>query len=377
MRIALYGGSFNPVHNEHVNIVKAALSTLKLDKLIVVPTYITPAKDYAQIAPAENRLECCRIAFGDCPFVEISDYEIKKEGVSYTYLTCRHFKDLYPKDELYFLLGGDALASFADWKNPEKILECVTLAACARENDAALDCEIERTENAFSCKIIKVGYVGKSVSSTKIRALASLGENIESLVPQNVAEFLKSKQLYLLPQISNVKKYLTEARWRHTVGVVIFAAENADRLKVRERDAIIAAALHDSAKNLSLDSDELKGLTLPENTPPPVVHQYAGAYLSEYVFCINDKDILNAVRYHCSGRENMSPLEKLIYLADLLEDGRSFDEVDELRRKFKKSVDGALCDAFRVQLEYILKSGKDLCSLTVRAYEFLKNNGEF
>ncbi len=377
MKIAIYGGSFNPVHNEHVNIVKAAVSALNLDKVVVLPTAITPDKTYVMTAKARDRLKMCRLAFAEVAQAEVSDYEIKRGGVSYSYVTCRHFRKLYPHDELYFLIGGDSLAKFDRWKKPEEILKCVTLAVCAREDTEALKSEIVRIGSLFKREIVSINYVGKAVSSTKIRVLAALGEDVSDFVPNAVKQHILRGQLYLIPKIGEVKKYLTEERYAHTLRVAACAARNAPRARVYEFDAVVAAALHDVAKYLGADAEELKGFTPPRDVPPPVLHQYSGAYVAEHTFGISDETILNAIRYHASGRENMSALEKLIYLADLLEDGRKFDGVDKLRLSFARDIDRGLSEALGHQLKYLKSTGEPIYGLTVRAYEFIKNNGGF
>lgn len=377
MKIAIYGGSFNPVHNEHINIVRAAKTALNLDKVIVLPTFITPDKTFARCAKARDRLKMCRLAFGGEEGVEVSDYEIKRGGVSYSFVTCRHFRKLYPDDELYFLIGGDMLAAFDRWKKPEEILKCVTLAVCARESTDNLRREIVRVGGLFKREIIEVGYVGKAVSSTDVRTLISLGEDISDFVPNPVKRHILWGQLYSIPNLPDVRKYITESRLRHTVGVAKLAARNAPRARVYEYDAVVAAALHDVAKYLDTDAEELRGFVPPRDVPPPVMHQYTGAYVAEHTFGVRDEAILNAIRYHCSGRENMSALEKLIYLCDLLEEGRSFPGVESLRKSFARNIDKGLCDALKHQLEYIKSVGDPVYGLTERAYEFIKDNGGF
>ena len=100
--------------------------------------------------------------------------------------------------------------------------------------------------------------------------------------------------------------------------------------------------MHDCAKFLGADAPELKGFKCPENVPPPVVHQFSGAYVAEHTFGVKDEAVLNAIRYHTSGRENMSGLDKLIFLSDLLEEGRDYNGVEELREIFKKDIDECL-----------------------------------
>jgi nicotinate-nucleotide adenylyltransferase len=96
MRIAIFGGSFDPVHREHVNFVRAAIGCLRLDKVFVMPAHTPPHKPYRTLLPDADRLELCRLAFSSMSEVEVSDYEIAQGGTSFTYLTCRYFREKYP-----------------------------------------------------------------------------------------------------------------------------------------------------------------------------------------------------------------------------------------------------------------------------------------
>lgn len=374
MRIGLYGGAFNPVHNEHVNLARAAKETLGLDKIFIIPTFVSPHKRGAIMVRGRERMQMCRLAFGEIDGAEISDCEIRRGGVSYSYITCRRFRKEFPDDELYFLMGADMLASFSEWKEPNEILKCVTPAVCARESANALKPLIVQFGERFRREIVTVNYVGKAVSSTRVRTLAALGEDISAYVPEKVKTYIRSQELYLRPNLREVKKYLTEERWAHTVRVAVMAAENCRRVGAEETDAITAAALHDCAKYLGANAPELDGFVPPDNVPAPVLHQYSGAYVAEHTFGIRDETVLNAIRYHTSGRENMSGLEKLIYLSDLLEEGRNFPEVNALRKIFAQDIDKALLAALEHQCAYLKTTGAPVYPLTVRALNYIKEN---
>lgn len=374
MKIAIFGGSFNPVHNEHVNIVKAAVSALGLDKVIVTPTAITPAKDGGLSASGKDRLEMCRLAFNGVPCAEVSDYEIKRGGVSYTYLTCRAFAEKYPDADRYFIVGADMLDNFHTWKNPEEILSYVKLAVCARENVESLKKSVSDFEQKFGKRVTPFGYVGAAVSSTKLRVYCALGEDISGYTDKKVAEYAATNALYDLKNLQNVKELLTPRRWAHTLRVAVFAAERRALAKADERTVITAAALHDCAKNLPPDSPYLAGFAPPDDVPEAVVHQYGGAYVASRTFGITDADVINAIKYHTSARENMSGLEKLIYLADMLEEGRSFDGVEELRQALNLGLDYCLYKALSHQIKYLQSAGQKIYPLTLRAYEYLKRN---
>lgn len=372
MKIAIFGGSFNPVHNEHVNVARAAVESLSLDKIYIVPTFISPHKRGSVAVRGRERMEACRLAFRSLPQAEISDCEIQRGGVSYSYVTCRRFKKLYPNDQIFFLMGADMLESFHSWKRPEEILKCVTPAVCARERADELRPLIKKFCEKFRSEIVSVNYVGKPVSSTRVRTLAALGEDISHLVPRETAAYIRTNGLYARPDLQKVKPYLTQSRWQHTVRVAVMAACHCSRAGVSEQDAITAAALHDCAKYLSLDSPELKGFTPPEGVPEPVLHQYSGAYVAEHTFGVKDADVLNAIRYHTSGRENMTDFEKLIFLADMLEEGRDFEGVEALRALFFRDIDGAMLACLKHLLDYRNKVGGDIYPLTKRALNYFK-----
>lgn len=370
MKVAIFGGSFNPVHNEHINIVKEAIKSLNLDKVIIMPSNITPAKVGRMFANNADRLNMCKLAFGDISKAEVSDFEILQGGISYSYITCQEFKNRYPHDERYFIVGGDMLESFSQWKKPEEILSCVTLAVCARENKQKL----ERAEADFCARfgnsVAKFGYVGKNISSTRIRALAALGESLAGLVDSRVQAYIKAHSLYLIDGAEKVKASLSEYRWKHTVGVAACAAENCSYYGVSERDAVTAALFHDCGKELAPDSKLISDCPLPADVPSPVVHQFTGAYLAEHLYGIKDKAIINAVKYHCSGRAAMSPFEKLIYLSDMVEEGRNYEGVDELRAAFKSDKDKAFILALKRHMNHLKTSGFPVYSLTKKAYEY-------
>ena len=105
MKIGIFGGSFDPVHTEHVRLAVSAIESLGLDKLFVVPAATPPHKPGKKMTADEVRLRALELAFEDIPKVVVSRYELDQKGTSYTYLTCRHFKEVYPEADLYFLVG--------------------------------------------------------------------------------------------------------------------------------------------------------------------------------------------------------------------------------------------------------------------------------
>ena len=374
MKIALFGGSFDPVHREHVNYVRAAIRELSLDLVIVMPSRLAPHKRLGAQADGEARLQMCRIAFEHEPRVRVSDFELSQDGVSYSYLTCRAFAKYYPDAERYFLVGADMLEDFFTWKQPEDILNHVTLVACGRgaEETEALRA---RFYSAFGKDFLSLGFSGEAVSSTDIRVSLAFGKDPEAL-DERVLAFICERGLYTHPAIAPALALEKPERREHSFRVAQMACARARSLRIPEEKALLAAALHDCAKYVPLSSPLLEGFSCPENVPPPVLHQYTGAYLAEQHFGIRDREVLDAIRYHTSGRAGMGELEKLVYLSDLLEAGRDFPGVETLRALFWNDLDECLFESLRHEVEYLNSTGKEVYPLTQEAYDFVKSRVE-
>jgi len=377
MRIAIFGGSFDPIHTEHIRLAQAAIEELGLDKLFVMPAYAPPHKKGKALSPDEDRLEMCRLAFQGNDVVEISDYEIQRQGTSYTYLTCQYFREKYPSAEIFWIVGADMLQDFPTWKNPENILENVTLAACGREiqDESWWENEQKKFFARFQKNFCKFSYNGAAVSSTKIRVLAGAGMRLTPFVAKNVEQYIQSKGMYVIPNADKALSLEKETRRAHSLRVAELAASRAGKLGVLEKKAIEAALFHDCAKNLPEDCMYLQGFALPTewgDVPKEVAHQFAGAYVAEKFLNVTDAEILDAIRYHTSARPNMGELEKLIFLADMLEAERHYQGVEELRTLFWKgnSLDECLEEALYQTLLFLRSKGGEVYPLTQIAYDY-------
>ncbi len=198
MKIAVLGGTFNPVHLGHLNIVNAVLRDLNPDKLIVMPTGTPPHKKAQDLASDEDRLAMLNLALCDFGNVTVSDYEMLNEGKSYTVLTLEHLHSLYPNDELYFVMGSDMLFSFLKWFRPERIMELATLVGiCRSESSRQRDKESADKIIAAGGKCILINCPAVEVSSTEVRERIKSGEAVSDVLPQKVADYIKERGLYI------------------------------------------------------------------------------------------------------------------------------------------------------------------------------------
>ena len=234
MRIGIFGGSFDPIHSEHIALARQAVVDLALDRLFVMPAANPPHKPWRNLTPDRDRLAMCTLAFSEDAMITVSDYEIEKGGASYTYLTVRHFKELYPQAELFFLVGTDMLRNFPLWRNPEDILENATLAVCARaEEEGWAQEERAAFQKRFGKEFVVLSYEGKDVSSTKIRVLAGAGMDITAYTDEKVAAYIAENELYKIDGAVSSLALQKPSRAAHSVRVALLAAERAG-IPVRE-----------------------------------------------------------------------------------------------------------------------------------------------
>ena len=189
MSIAMYGGSFDPIHNGHIALCRAALEESRADRLLLVPTGESPHRDNTGKTPFVHRLALCQIAAREIPRAEASDLEQRLGGVNYTIRTVLALKRQYPDQPLFLIVGGDMLLCFHRWKDYRAILENVTLLAGARTGD-------QRRELEEYCRrvlpdypqIRLVDFSPIEISSTRLREMAAKGEDLSPWVPAGVAE---------------------------------------------------------------------------------------------------------------------------------------------------------------------------------------------
>ncbi|EKY22256.1 hydrolase, HD family [Clostridium celatum DSM 1785] len=185
-------------------------------------------------------------------------------------------------------------------------------------------------------------------------------------------------------EIDKIKDYVKEnlkvGRYNHTLGVVNTAVELAKVFGEDQKKAEIAALCHDVAKNMDLEQlrkiidEENITLSIDEENTKEIWHSIAGPIIAKNIFKINDEEILSAMRWHTTGKENMSNLDKIVYLADLIEPSREFDGIDEIRSISYKSLDLAMIKALTHTTIYLLNKGYAVDINTIKARNYLLYN---
>lgn len=197
MKICFFGGTFNPVHNGHVTLLEHAKEQFGFDKIIVIPTNIPPHKEVEFSVSDEERLDMCRLAFDG--IAEVSDYEIVEDTVSYTINTMRHFKNVYPDDDFYFLMGSDMLFMFEKWKSYKELLSVISIVVASREENETDALETKKSElEKDGGKIYIMKTEPYVISSSKIRKMIKSGnKDFSCYLPERVVKYILRKKLYL------------------------------------------------------------------------------------------------------------------------------------------------------------------------------------
>ncbi len=199
--IGILGGTFNPIHNQHLYLAKCAYEQLALDRVILIPSGISYLKQGTNVLPSDIRYEMCMIAAKELPYVEVSDIEIKRSGNTYTRDTIQELLEADSEAVYCFIIGGDTLFMMDKWKDPEYIFKNCRIAVAARkdENDQTpekIRQKISEYEEKYNASISILETEVSDLSSRMIRSLAAKGEDISSYVPAGVAGYIREKGLY-------------------------------------------------------------------------------------------------------------------------------------------------------------------------------------
>lgn len=198
-KIGILGGTFNPIHNGHIHIGKEALKALDLDKVIFVPTGKPRHKLNDAALLSENlRYIMVNLAIEGNEGFDISDYEIKKKGFSFTYETLKYFSEIYKDSKLYFISGADCLINIYKWKNVADIFKRATLVVFNRPGFSKEDImtQKKRVEEDFQTEIIFLDVEPLDISSTDIRKAIKNHDEIADIIPKSVMNFIKEHNLY-------------------------------------------------------------------------------------------------------------------------------------------------------------------------------------
>ncbi len=395
MKVGFFGGTFDPVHNGHVNMVEDAIRLGHLDRLLVVPAGRTVHKPVERVSSAGMRYLMCHLAFASVRGVEVSRIEVLRELGSYTIDTLRELKStLSGKDHLYMVCGADILFDILHWRSPEAILREIRILASLRpgHDRSGMETRAHELRDRYGADITFFEARQTDVSSTAVREAIERSLSIKEMVPSAVERFIRMAGLYgpddpldsLDPDQQErlrsaervLLSFMEPERLSHSVLTMTTAARLAADHGQDVYPAALAGLVHDCAKHVP--AREAKRYVDPGDaatlTEPKLYHGPAGAALAPDWFGIRDPLVLDAIRYHATGRADMTWLDLVLYLADKAEPSRTFrgsDTVFEMARKDLASAFLYSCEGLQAHLTTL---GKPMHPDTNAAIERLERS---
>ena len=392
-RTGIFGGSFNPPHLGHILAVREFQEKLDLDRVLLIPAAVPPHKALAAgSASAEDRLEMTRLAVRDLPWAQVLDLELRREGKSYTADTVTALRALYPEDTFFLLMGTDMFLSFGNWYQPERIVREATLAVAHRDADKPekLRACAAELETRLGARTVLVENRFLSHSSTAVRAMLAFGCAEDYLEP-GVLDYIRARDLYCANQDRRGLPFeaLREASLRlhkpsrvdHVIGCSGTAAELAEHWGADPTAARRAGILHDVTKALNAEEQlhlcEKYDIVLNhfERQNPKLLHAKTGAAVAEHVFG-ESPAVVEAIRWHTTGRAGMTLLEKILYIADYMEPNRVLPGVEELRYLARTDLDAAVMRGLEMSMAHVNGQGDEIDPNSMAALRFLRDRND-
>lgn len=384
-RIGVMGGSFNPIHERHLEMALNAKKEWKLDRLIFLPSGNPPHKREG-LAPAEQRYEATRLSICDVPGAEASRMEIDRDGVIYSVDTLTLMKKRYENAQIYYIIGEDVMLDLPNWRKPDKVFGLCQFIVCCRSTQTPKKHPVYKELTKRGAKLHFLSLPPRELSSTLLRERLARGESPAEIRPQAL-EYIRLMGLYgTKPCVSQgaqlyskLKKALSDKRLLHSLLVAYTARRLALLHGLDAEQAELAGLLHDCAKCLPLAQQQAVArehrLLLDKQAlqSESILHGYAGAVLAETVYGVDDPNVLAAIRCHTTGRVGMLPLDMAVYLADKIEPSRrSYEALEEIRLLAESDLLAATIRSLESTLEFVEERGGTAHPATRGTLEWLE-----
>ncbi|MHC6203737.1 nicotinate (nicotinamide) nucleotide adenylyltransferase [Breznakiellaceae bacterium SP9] len=335
MKLAILGGSFNPIHLGHLHLAEEVIKALNYDRILLIPAYKSPLKTDILGASPKDRIDMICASIFALPWLSIDDCEIKREGVSYTIETLTAIYEQYkPEGKIGLILGDDLADSFPKWKQAKEIAALADIIIAHRMSAAAI---------AFPYAYKSLNNEMIDISSNIVRSKIENNQAWEYLVPEGARRIITDRGIYQngAPADSHLTweliaaveyqafKKLGSNRFLHSRNTALLCTDLCMRFGLDTKQGYLAGISHDMCKSMSetelvsLAPADGKRISKLEREKPGLLHGRAAAIFLKQHFNITNEAILGAVRQHTVGDLNMDTLAKILYVADKLEVSRN------------------------------------------------------
>ncbi|MGZ9762074.1 nicotinate-nucleotide adenylyltransferase [Mycoplasma sp. 394] len=353
MKIGIYGGSFDPIHIGHIKLAKYAIKELNLDKLLFVPTFTSPFKSKTKLVKPYQKAEMIQLVLEEK--MQLCDFEIKRNNVSYTIDTVKYLRQKYPNDQLFLLIGSDNLPKLNKWKDIDIISQLTQITVFRRDKNI----------NKINLK----KYNGILLNNPFYDFASSDFKNgMLSHVDKKVLNYIQKDGLYLEQIIHNS---LSALRAKHSVATADFAVKLAKAHNYPAKDAYIAGLTHDIAKEWDVKRSlqaikEFEPDIKEEN--PAFLHQICSYIWLKHGYMLQNQAILQAVRYHTQLHPNMSKLDKIIFVADKICQGRRFTGIQKIRDLALTNLDAGFKEVVKQTYDFNISKGVKFSNESLNLY---------
>ncbi len=382
--VGVYGGAFDPVHNGHVALMQYVISALGLKRLVVLPSGNSPHK--RSLSPFRDRVVMLRAATRHIPQVVVDEAEQSHDGPAYSsdMLPILHAK----YGDFVHIVGSDSIIGMPHWHCPELVMRFPHVVVVRGAASAELQAAVDYARRTYGATVSVLPTAIPPYSSTDVRLFYRIGRTPTSEdlrqgqialdkgtyypmangVCYSVHDYIRTQGLYdeYHHIVNEVPSRISPERWAHTQEVALMAVRLNRQLRLPEEKVIVAALLHDCMKGASyvypaVPADCRQGA---------VVHAFNGAEEARHRYGVVDEDVLDAIRYHTTGRAGMSDLERLIYLADYCEATRTHAGVDEVRAAALADFDRGFAMAVEATHRHVNAKGGEVCALGEQCYAY-------
>ncbi|GHU88027.1 nicotinate-nucleotide adenylyltransferase [Spirochaetia bacterium] len=390
MRLAILGGSFNPVHVGHLFLADAVLSAFGYDRIIFIPAFQSPFKQGATGGSPQDRLDMLAASIPGDPRLSIDNCEIKREGVSYTIDTIADITRRYrPMGKPGLILGDDLAKDFPKWKSADEI---------AAQADIIIVRRLLSGDGDYPYPNSQLKNEVMEVSSALVRERIGEGKNWRCLVPLGARTIIEDRRLYGLQESGSAitqalivemeeaaRRMLNPVRFHHSRNTALLASDLCRHFGLDPKAGYLAGISHDMGKPLG--EDELLrlskadggGISKLERKKPSLLHGRAGAVLLKEHYGIRNQDVLDAVKYHTTGNAAMGPLAKVLYIADKIEISR--EGVDPALRDFsacggtEQDLDRLFGTVLNETVAWLRSREMDISEGTLRLLDLIEKRG--
>lgn len=349
--IVLFGGSFDPIHNGHINMALEAQKALggpSYCEIIFIPNRISVWKEQS-IDPI-HKINMISLAIKSYRGFSLSTFELDSFEENYTHITVEHFNNIYKDDaNLFLLIGQDQVETFHKWKNVDDIVKRVQVIFYRREKNK----EPDKT-NIDKYRMIEIKHNKiYEVSSFEMRGLHNLN------TPKIVLSYIQDNNLYYIPKIAS---YVDKKRFEHMKSVALLCYDIALNNKKEDPEKYyVAGLLHDIGKIIDEKTIKMVEEQFSDYLPidKKLYHQFLSAEIAIKEFNIKDEDILQAIRYHATGKANMNSIAKVVYAADKIDPLRGYDSINMIMAMMN-NIDEGFKYVLSENKKHLLSKGRDI-----------------